>query len=83
MTTLTRHFTFGQDHSCSHPDLKGRLADHWVSVELPFGHPRSHLEVFIEQFTSKYCPFAFEYPAPVLKQDFFPLGQLGEILRIT
>jgi hypothetical protein len=80
MTAFTRHFTFGSDHMCNHPNLKGRLADHWVSVRLPFGHPRSHREVFIEQFTTKYCPdpyqFSFEYPDAVLEQVYFPLGQL-------
>jgi hypothetical protein len=87
MTSVIRHFTFGQSHMCNHPEARGLLADHWVSVELPRDHPRSHREVFIAQFTSRYCPrpeqFAFEYPDRMLDPQHFPRGQLALIQELN
>ena len=72
MNTVIRHFTFGQSHMCNHPDLEGLLADHWVTVALP----RSHREVFIDQF-------AFEYPDRMLDPQHFPRGQLALIQELV
>lgn len=77
---ITHHFTFHSKDTSDHPNLKGRLADHWVSVELPLGHHRSHRDVFIEHFSFHY---SYEYPDQDLKQENYPLGQLVLIKEMT
>ncbi len=80
--TRTRsHFTFGQDHMSNYPlPGGGRLADYWVTVELPNGSELSHRDVFIDRFTKYHCPrpmqFAMEYDDARFKPDYFPGGQL-------
>lgn len=81
---ITRYFAFGQDHMTSYPlPGPGVLPDFWVAVSLPPDHPVPHRTVFIEHFTSVYCPrptqFAFEYGADRWDYSFFPGGELCHI----
>jgi len=80
-----RHFTFGQNHMTNFPLPRGgRIADYWVTVELPDDyepyHPR---QMFIGHFTNHYCPspmqFAMEYEEGTLDESFFPGGELCRI----
>ncbi len=79
---VDHHFTFGTDHCCDHPNMRGPIADYWVTVRLPKGHPVSHRHVFVEEFMKKFCDpmnpyrFAFEYRDEYHKPQFFPRGQL-------
>jgi hypothetical protein len=62
----------------------GRLADYFVTVDLPEGFELTHREVFMRDFTSRYCPrdsqFAFEYDqARPLDSSYFPRGELCRI----
>lgn len=78
------YFTFGQDHMTNYPlPGPGRLADFWVTVDLPEqmqGHARS---IFIREFTERYCPranqFAFQYEECTFKPEYFPGGELCRI----
>jgi hypothetical protein len=83
MKPITRHFTFGSGHACSHPEMRSHISNHWVSVTLPEGHAKTHRQVFIEQFTEHYCPrpnqFAFEYGDNLFDATYFPAGELVEI----
>ena len=75
----THFFTFGQSHMCNHPNLKGPLRDHYVTVIADNGHR----DLFIGYFTSVYCPrplqFAMEYKEGELNLELFPLGSLTTI----
>lgn len=78
------YFTFGQDHMTSYPFPKaGRLADFWVTVDLPASHFEHHRAVFMREFTEKHCPrptqFALEYEAADFKPEYFPGGELCRI----
>lgn len=81
---ITKYFTFGQSHMTNHPLPLGsrRLADCWVEVLLP-NNRSDHRELFIELFTSRYCPtpdqFAFEYDASEFDPDYFPGGRIARI----
>ena len=76
-------FTFGQTHTTTN-DLPrgGRLADYWVTVSLPEHLKNLHRLVFVDEFTSKYCPhplqFAFEYDDHLnpLDPEYYPKGEL-------
>ncbi len=78
----THFFTFGQNHMSSYPlpTGGGRLADYWVAVE---SSENNHREIFIDKFTSRYCPspaqFSSEYTHETFKGSYFPGG---ELLRI-
>jgi hypothetical protein len=78
---MRHYFTFGQTHMTNfHLPAAGRLADFWVAVDLPEGHPVSHREVFIRHFADHHLPrpqqWAFEYDENSLKPEFFPGGEL-------
>ena len=73
----THYFTFGSDHMSNHPDLKGRLADHWVRVRTERGW---HRHAFIELFARLYLPhkrqWAMEYFEKDFNPEYFPAGEL-------
>lgn len=84
---IKKHFTFGSGHMSNFPLPKGGLlTDYWVTVELPEGLDKSHREMFVEHFTSRYCPrpmqFAMEYEDNDLNPMFFPGGQLCTITSV-
>ena len=81
MARVKHHFTFGANHMCSFPlPGPGHVSDYWVTVDLPAGHPETHREVFIREFTERHCPralqFSFEYDEGQLKEHYFPGGEL-------
>ncbi len=81
MTRTQSHFTFGQSHMTNYPLPRGgRIADYWVTVDLPESMAGEHRDVFIREFTSHHCPrpnqFAMEYDTARLQPDYFPGGQL-------
>lgn len=82
MTRTRSHFTFGQSHMSSYPlpEGGGRLADYWVTVDLPESMAGQHMDVFIREFTSAYCPrqnqFAMEYDPSTFRPEYFPGGEL-------
>lgn len=77
MTHTTHYFTFGQVHWSSF-DLPrgGRLADYWVAVVAE----TDHRGIFMERFTSLYCPtprqFAMEYTDANFKPEYYERGEL-------
>lgn len=77
-----RFFTFGQNHHATHFVLPrgGCLADYWVEVRLTKGCDLFHRQVFIDGFTSVWCPspaqFAFEYKPVNWKPSYFPKKRL-------
>lgn len=78
---IRSHFTFGQDHVTTlELPRGGRLADYWVTVELPDKWHELPRDFFVREFTSRYCPrpsqFAFEYRDGELRRGYFPMGQL-------
>jgi hypothetical protein len=87
MTQMNRTksiFTFGQSHMTNFPlPNGGRIADYWVTVDLPESMAGEHRTVFIEQFTSHYCPrpnqFAMEYDESRFNEEYFPGGELCRI----
>lgn len=74
-------FTFGQNNSTSFDLPDGhRIADYWVEVHLP-AHSRLRARpLFIEHFTTPYCPrpeqFGFQYYEDEFEERFFPCGCL-------
>lgn len=75
------YFTFGQVHTATvNLPLGGRLADYWVTVDLPDSMGEQHREHFVEHFTKPYCPtpnqFAFEYVKEDFIPGYFPKGEL-------
>ena len=82
--TVSHFFTFGQVHMTSFTlPIGGRLADYWVKVKLPADHRASHRAVFVELFTTRYCPspdqFGFEYVGDDFAASYFPAGLLCTI----
>lgn len=81
-TKRTRsHFTFGSSHMTNFPLPRGgTIADYWVTVELPEEMAGMHRDVFIEHFTTHYCPrpnqFSMEYDDGRFNAAYFPGGQL-------
>lgn len=74
-------FTFGQNHMTNYPlHLGGRIADYWVTVDLPASMAGQHREWFIKHFTNHHCPrpnqFAMEYDEPRFNPEYFPGGEL-------
>ena len=74
-------FTFGQSHMTNFPlPHGGRIADYWVTVDLPESMAGQHRDVFIREFTERHCPrpnqFAMEYDESRFESAYFPGGQL-------
>lgn len=81
MNKTRSHFTFGQSHMTNYPLPRGgRIADYWVTVELPEELAGLHRDYFIRYFTEVHCPqrnqFAMEYDDSTLRSEYFPGGQL-------
>lgn len=81
---IIRRFTFGQDHFTRFPlPRRGSLADYWVEVEVSGENPAHPRSLFIEHFTSEFCPtpiqFAFEYGLDTFPEHYFRAGRLVSI----